>query len=108
MPTSGNWNRERRAQRARSDDIVLLQREQSRESVIATLLDISAHGIGVGAEGLRSGEVFTVSLALGPAKRVLKCSAIVRHANGKHHGLEFLDLSDEQMRILAEACGNHC
>lgn len=104
MATAGNWEQERRAPRARVDDIVLLQRIDDAASVLASLTDISTCGMGVDAEGLREGEMLSVSLAVGPSKKVVKCGAIVRHANGKHHGLEFLELSEEQVRLIAAAC----
>ncbi len=104
--TEARRQAERRKPRAKVDDIVLLHRDESdHESAIATLQDISHGGIGIIIEGdLKQGDVVSISLALGSAKHVVKCKAIVRHAKGKQHGLEFLDLTEQQIEIIREAC----
>lgn len=97
---------ERRTPRTKVEDIVLLHKDDSdHESAIATLQDISHGGIGIIIEGdLKQGDVVSISLALGSAKHVVKCKAVVRHAKGKQHGLEFIELTPQQIEIIRDAC----
>lgn len=101
--TEARHQAERRKPRTSVEDVVLLHRGEGRESAIGTLLDISEGGIGVIIDGeMKQGDVVSVTLALGPAKKVIHSKAVVRHVSGNRRGFEFIELTPAQIELLRE------
>jgi len=102
--TRANERRRRRFPRYRCEfpvTLTLLSAGQ-QQSVEAHCRDLSAAGIGLlVAEELGLGEVVALSFSL-PGLSSWKIRAVLRHRRGYHYGFEFLSLSREQGKALAE------
>ena len=71
------------------------------QSLEAHCRDLSAAGIGVLlAEELALGEVVALTFSL-PGLESWNVRAVLRHRRGYHYGFEFLSLSDQQGKALA-------
>jgi c-di-GMP-binding flagellar brake protein YcgR len=69
--------------------------------------DLSKAGIGVLlAAEISLGEVAVLSLTLPGLPEVWKVRAVLRYRRGYHYGFEFLSLSEQQNRELAEYLPN--
>jgi c-di-GMP-binding flagellar brake protein YcgR len=99
-----NERRQRRFPRYRSEfpvSLTLFSGGQ-QHSLEAHCRDLSTAGIGIlVAEDLGLGEVVALSFSL-PGRSLWKVRAVLRHRRGYHYGFEFLSLSGEQSKALAE------
>jgi c-di-GMP-binding flagellar brake protein YcgR len=96
--------RRRRFPRYRADFPVTLTMFSGKEhqSLQAHCRDLSAAGIGILlAAELPLGEVAALSFSV-PGLESWKVRAVLRYRRGYQYGFEFLSLSEEQSRALAE------
>jgi c-di-GMP-binding flagellar brake protein YcgR len=96
--------RRRRFPRYRADFPVTLTlfSGNGHQSLQAHCRDISAAGIGILlAAELSLGEVAALSFCI-PGLETWKVRAVLRYRRGYQYGFEFLSLSEEQGRALAE------
>lgn len=76
-----------------------------RARVGSRALDLSEGGVGaLFRETWQVGVRLDLEVSLPASRTALRVGAIVRHRTGFRYGFEFADLSDEQNRILRDAC----
>lgn len=67
--------------------------------------EMGRDGIGATLTGqLETGEVVTMELLLPRSTRPIKIRALVRYRDGLRHGFEFLALTQDQRRMVDDAC----
>jgi len=97
----------RRYERYRTDFPVkaTVLRESGYQDLAGRCGDIGLGGIGAvfNAECVK-GEVISLQFRLAPSAQPLEIRSIVRYRKGFLHGVEFLGLTEEQRREIADFC----